>query len=287
MTENDRREPLDAAWLRQYLANRPPLGWESVEVIEETGSTNTDLLDRARYGSIARRVLLADYQTQATGRLGRRWEAPRNTQIALSFGVAVEPAATAGGAPSGAELGWLPLVAGLCVGRMLAQYLHSYRTISGVPVPDPSLKWPNDVLVGGRKIAGVLVQLAPKGDEAVVGIGLNVDQREDELPVPTATSLRVEQVAAVRQQLVPLLLMELDRGLEQWRTQDPGLATEYRAHCSTIGQDVRVSLPGGGEILGGASSVDHHGRLVVVEEDGTSRVVDAGDVEHVRPRGTP
>ena len=277
MTENDHREPLDAAWLRQYLSNRPPLGWESVEVIEETGSTNTDLLDRARYGSVARRVLIADYQTSAKGRLDRRWEAPRNTQIALSFGVAVDP--------GGAELGWLPLVVGLSVGTMLAQYFHSYRTISGVPVPDPSLKWPNDVLIGGRKIAGILVQLTSKGDEAVVGIGLNVDQREDELPVPTATSLRVEQVAAVRQQLVPLLLMELDRGLEQWRTQDPGLATAYRAHCSTIGQDVRVSLPGGGEILGKASSVDHHGRLVVVEADGTPRVVDAGDIEHVRPRG--
>ncbi|EFV11838.1 biotin--[acetyl-CoA-carboxylase] ligase [Segniliparus rugosus] len=277
MTENDRREPLDAAWLGQYLRNRPPLGWESVEVIEETGSTNADLLDRARSGSIARRVLIADHQTQARGRLDRRWEAPTRTQIALSFGVAVEQ--------NGAELGWLPLVVGLSVGAMLAQYFDSYRTISGVPVPEPSLKWPNDVLVGGRKIAGILVQLTPKGDEAVVGVGLNVDQREDELPVPTATSLRIEQVAAVRQQLVPLLLMELDKGLEQWRTQDPGLATAYRAHCSTIGQDVRVTLPGGGELLGRASSVDHHGRLVVTEDDGTPRVVDVGDIEHVRPRG--
>ena len=277
MTENDRREPLDAAWLGQYLRNRPPLGWESVEVIEETGSTNADLLDRARSGSIARRVLIADHQTQAKGRLDRRWEAPARTLIALSFGVAVER--------NGAELGWLPLVVGLSVGAMLAQYFNSYRTISGVPVPEPSLKWPNDVLVGGRKIAGILVQLTAKGDEAVVGVGLNVDQREDELPVPTATSLRIEQVAAVRQQLVPLLLMELDKGLEQWRTQDPGLATAYRAHCSTIGQDVRVTLPGGGELLGRASSVDHHGRLVVTEEDGTPRVVDAGDIEHVRPIG--
>ncbi|ADG99407.1 biotin/acetyl-CoA-carboxylase ligase [Segniliparus rotundus DSM 44985] len=281
MTEKDPREPLGAAQLRQYLSNSPPLGWESVEVIEETGSTNADLLERAARGPIARRVLIADHQTQGKGRLGRRWEAPPRTQIALSFGVAFDRSARAGGP----ELGWLPLAVGLSVGAMLAQYFDSYRSISGVPVPEPSLKWPNDVLVGDRKIAGVLVQLSPKADEAVVGVGLNVDQHEDELPVPTATSLRIEQVAAARQQLVPLLLMELDRGLDRWLAQDPGLADAYRAHCSTLGQDVRVALPGGNEIFGRASSVDDHGRLVVALADGTARVVDAGDVQHVRPVG--
>src|SRR5262252_2822814 len=167
------RSPLlDAARLNGALAPWPGL-WREIRVVEETGSTNADLLAEAQAGAGEGLVLVAEAQTEGRGRLGRRWISP--PRRALTFSVLLRPPV-----PS-ALLGWVPLLAGVAVASALE------RT-AGM---DARLKWPNDVLVGDAKLAGILAERW--GDAVVVGTGINVLQQRGELPVPTATSLLVAQ----------------------------------------------------------------------------------------------
>jgi BirA family biotin operon repressor/biotin-[acetyl-CoA-carboxylase] ligase len=158
------------------------------------------------------------------------------------------------------------------------------------PVADLSglelgLKWPNDVLVADRKLAGLLAEVVD--DAVVLGIGLNVSLREDELPVPAATSLAVEGSAVVdREPVLRAVLRDLGR---RYRTFEEhrgdagaaGLHDAYRAACTTIGRAVRVALPGDRVLEGDAVDVDSSGRLVVRTATGTEALA-AGDVVHVR-----
>src|SRR5215475_5955928 len=162
------RPVLDAARLNGALASRPA-PWREVRVVEETGSTNADLLAEARSGAAEGLVLVAEAQTAGRGRMGRRWISP--PRRALTFSVLLRPAVSAG------LLGWVPLLAGVAVASALE---HT----AGV---DARLKWPNDVLAGGAKLAGILAERW--GGAIVVGTGINVLQERGELPVPTATSL--------------------------------------------------------------------------------------------------
>src|SRR5450631_4357130 len=141
------RPPLDAAALRGRLV-RPGGLWRDIRVTGETGSTNADLLEEARAGAAEGLVLVAETQTAGRGRLGRSWSSP--------------PRARA----------WLPLLTGIAVAAAL-------RAEAGVTAV---LKWPNDVLVADRKIAGILAEA--HGDAIVAGIGLNVTLTQAELPVP-------------------------------------------------------------------------------------------------------
>src|SRR5215470_17590410 len=172
---DDGRGPvLDAARLNGALAPWPGL-WREVRVVEETGSTNADLLAEAQAGAGEGLVLVAEAQTAGRGRMGRRWISP--LRRALTFSVLLRPAVPAG------LLGWTPLLAGVAVASALE------RT-AGV---DARLKWPNDVLADGAKIAGILAERW--GNAVVIGTGINVLQQRSELPVPTATSLLVAQGA--------------------------------------------------------------------------------------------
>jgi BirA family biotin operon repressor/biotin-[acetyl-CoA-carboxylase] ligase len=167
----------------------------------------------------------------------------------------------------------LPLLAGLAV-------VEAARTVGRVPA---ELKWPNDVVVEGRKLGGILVERVDMA--VVVGVGLNVTLRRAELPVPTATSLALEAGGTDREALVKEVLRALARRLAAWEAADgapESILPAYRSICATIGQHVSVSLPGGSEIVGCVTGVDDTGRLVV-DVGGTSRVVAAGDVVHVRP----
>src|SRR5436190_8723039 len=131
---------LVAARLNGALSLQPGL-WREVRVVGETGSTNADLLAEARSGAGEGLVLVAEEQTAGRGRMGRRWiSAPRS---ALTFSVLLRPA----GVPA-ALLGWLPLLAGVAIASAL-------RETAGV---DASLKWPNDVIAGGAKLAGILAE---------------------------------------------------------------------------------------------------------------------------------
>ncbi len=150
---------------------------------------------------------------------------------------------------------------------------------------DIGLKWPNDVLVGERKLAGLLAEVVD--DAVVVGIGLNVSLRSDELPVPTATSLAIEASKVTdREPVLRAVLRDLDRRYRALvaaggDAQRCGLLDAYRAACTTVGRQVRVTLPGDQVLEGTAVDVDRAGRLVVDAADGRHALA-AGDVVHVR-----
>ena len=268
------RPPLRGAALERAVL-RPDGLWTSLRVVEETGSTNSDLVAEAARGAAAGAVLVAEEQTAGRGRLERRWSAPARSGIFLSMLLRPD------GVPK-QRWGWLPLLVGVSAASALSQ-------VSGVEV---RLKWPNDLLVGiggeERKLGGILAELA--GDAVVVGIGLNVSLREDELPVPAAGSLALAGAAVTdRETLLRALLRTFDELYADWAgaAGDPeasGLRVAYAAQCATLGRSVRVELPGGRELLGEAVAVDGDGRLVVRDGAGEERAVGAGDVLHVRPQ---
>jgi BirA family transcriptional regulator, biotin operon repressor / biotin---[acetyl-CoA-carboxylase] ligase len=288
--DQEGRPLLDAARLNGALSSRPGL-WRAVGVVKETGSTNADLLAKARSGADEGLVLVAEAQTSGRGRMGRRWISP--PRRSLTFSVLLRPAVPAG------LLGWAPLLAGVAVASALE------RT-AGV---DARLKWPNDVLVDGAKIAGILAERW--GSAVVIGTGINVLQQRGELPVPTATSLLVAQgsraavahgvgiagareagIAAdgadVRERLLIAVLDELARWYVAWLDQPQpgdadgcGLREEYLRHSGTVGTAVQVMLPGGQNLTGVAAGIDAAGRLEIRTPAGLVQV-SAGDVVHLR-----
>ncbi|EFG65253.1 biotin--[acetyl-CoA-carboxylase] ligase [Streptomyces sp. SPB074] len=270
------RPPLSAAALRRALV-RPGGLWTALDVVPRTGSTHTDLRARAA-GTPEGAVLVAEEQTAARGRLDRRWSAPPRS--GLFFSVLLRPEVPA------ARLGWLPLLAGVALATALSR-------AAGV---DTALKWPNDLLLtvdgAERKAAGILAEATEDG-AVVLGIGLNVSLRADELPVPTAGSLALaDAITLDRDPLLRAVLRSLAEWYERWREADGdpaacGLQAAYAAGCSTLGRQVRAELPGGGELLGEAVALDGDGRLVLVTPGGAREAVGAGDIVHLRPVPPP
>ncbi|WP_284536563.1 biotin--[acetyl-CoA-carboxylase] ligase [Nocardioides sp. T2.26MG-1] len=264
-----RRPSLDPAPLAELA---PDL---VVEVHETATSTNAVAAERAREGAEEGLVVVAEHQTAGRGRLDRSWETPARSS--LTFSLLVRPTVPA------ADWPWLPLLTGYTV----AKTLRAEGYAAGV-------KWPNDVLIGDRKLVGILVERVetPAGPAAVLGVGLNVTLNEDELPVPTATSLALESGQAPdRTHLLVELLRSLREAYDAWQAGGEDatgrLRSSYAAACVTVGRDVRVDLPGGRVLTGRATGIDDAGRLVVRSEDGESVVVGAGDVIHVRAHVRP
>lgn len=261
------RAPLDEASLRADILGGPV--WQTVEVLDETGSTNADLIARATRGApVAGAVLIAEHQTAGRGRQGRSWSAARYAQITMS--VAIEGS----GVPTDAW-GWLPLATGVAI----------VDAVTGLGV-DAGLKWPNDVLAGNGKLAGILAEVAAEQRAVVVGIGLNVSLTGDEVGVAGVASLAGLGVPTPdRQSLIVDLLSELGRRVTAWRSAggaDPELIADYRARSLTLGMPVRATLPGQREIVGIARDIDGQGR-VSIETDGRLATVAAGDIVHLRP----
>lgn len=227
-----------------------------------TASTNADLAAAAAAGAPHGTVHTTNHQAAGRGRLDRSFEQPDGTGAAVS--VLIRPDGDL------AQWSWLPIVVGLATRDAIMT--------AGVDADRIALKWPNDVLVDGRKIAGILVEAVttPTGMAAVLGVGVNVDLAEEELPVPTATSLRLAGAATDRTRVVIDLVSALERQLVTWHAG--GTPAVYRGLCDTLGREVRVSLPDGSELVGLAEGVDDEGRLIV---GGTT--ISAGDVIHVRP----
>jgi BirA family biotin operon repressor/biotin-[acetyl-CoA-carboxylase] ligase len=139
------------------------------------------------------------------------------------------------------------------------------------------VKWPNDLVVGQRKIGGLLTEVV--GSMAIVGIGINVAWSEDALPTAEATSVLVEGGRTDREELLARVLVNLEELRARWRAEDTGLLDEFRSACLTLGREVIVRLPGGASVSGTASGVDDDGHLIVM--DGATPVsVSAGDVIH-------
>jgi BirA family biotin operon repressor/biotin-[acetyl-CoA-carboxylase] ligase len=238
-----------------------------VSVLDEAPSTNAVVTERARQGADEGLVVVAEHQTAGRGRLDRSWVTPARS--ALTFSVLLRPRVEPARWP------WLPLLTGVAV--------------QGAVGTGTTLKWPNDVLLGERKLGGILVERVdtPAGPAAVVGVGLNVSTTPDELPVPTATSLAIAGHDRDRTDLLVEVLAELDRVYAVWAAspgEDALLQASYTRRCATIGQLVRVDLPAGETLTGTAVDVDVAGRLVV-RSGAETVVVGAGDVIHVRPAG--
>lgn len=264
------RPPLRVDALRRVLL-APAGPYAAVDVVASVPSTNTALATAARDGAADRTVLIAEHQTAGRGRGARSWFAPARSGLVLS--VLLRP----DGVPA-SRWGWLPLLTGVALCRTVA-------TLGAVPA---ALKWPNDLLLGpgGRKAAGILAEVVP-GPAVVLGIGLNVSLEPDELPVPGATSLAAEQAGCTdRDVVLAALLGNLDEQLRQWSGHGgdsvaSGLREDYRQCCATLGEQVRVELPGGAAMTGRAVDLDAQGRLVVLTAQGP-RALAAGDVTHVR-----
>ncbi|MER7005596.1 biotin--[acetyl-CoA-carboxylase] ligase [Dactylosporangium sp. NPDC000555] len=279
------RPPLHQAALRRALVV-PGGFWTDLRIVDETGSTNADVAAAARDGAPEGLVIVAERQNAGRGRLGRQWQSPARAGLSLSLLLRPQVPPT--------RLGWLPLLAGVALAEAV-------RRVARV---DAYLKWPNDLLLPGArsgsptqsqraglgvdlKTAGILAEAA--GDGAVViGIGLNVTLREDELPRPDATSLALGGAAGTDRDP---LLRALLRATADWYARftehggDPeasGLREAYVFHCGTVGRRVRVELPGGEELEGLATGVDGDGRLQVADRLGAVHAVAAGDVVHAR-----
>ena len=266
------RHRLHAASLRQEVAG-PGRSWRYLEVVDETGSTNSDLLARAAAGEdVGGVVLIAEHQTAGRGRMGRAWSDAARAQIALSVGV------RPGDVPID-HWGWLPLAAGVAV-------VDTVAAEAGVRA---GLKWPNDVMVGDRKLAGILAEVAAPNTFVVIGVGLNVTLSAEEAADPVATSLLdLGVVAPDRDRLIRRLLSELGTRIDHWRVaggHDEKLVADYRARSVTIGSQVRAVLPGNRTLVGAARGIDGEGRLVV-DAGGDTVAVSAGDIIHLRPLNT-
>ncbi|MFD4180717.1 biotin--[acetyl-CoA-carboxylase] ligase [Rhodococcus sp. NPDC058514] len=271
------RPPLVVDALRKALVRGtggdPDAFYSTLDVVAETGSTNADLLARAADSALDRAVLISEFQDHGRGRHARAWVAPPRSSVSVSVLLrmpGIDPA----------DLGWLPLLAGVAV-------VDALRSVAEV---DAALKWPNDVLIGGSKVAGILAEVASTAPvpSVVLGIGLNVSLTEAELPVPTATSLALAGAATTdRDTVVRALLRALAAEWSRWHRNGwdtKALAVAYRERCATIGQRVRAELPGGRELVGTASGIDGQGRIVISPDGGREPVaVSAGDITHLRP----
>lgn len=236
-----------------------------IESHEQVDSTNAVAAEAARAGASEGLVVLAGTQTAGRGRLTRTWVSPPGSSIALS--VLLRPRR------GGQDWGWLSLVAGLAVARGLD------AIAPGAPV---QLKWPNDVLIGGRKVCGILSERddTPQGPAAVVGIGINVGLREDELPVPNATSLALSGLPTDHDRVIASVLTQFERGYADWQRDGHALAA-YRERCSSIGADLTITVDATTTLAGVGYDVDAAGRLVVSLPDGL-RAFSVGDVVHAR-----
>ncbi|MEV1285804.1 biotin--[acetyl-CoA-carboxylase] ligase [Micromonospora sp. NPDC049679] len=278
------RPPLNPRNLERALITADGL-WTRLDLRRETASTNADAAAAARAGEPEGLVVVAERQTAGRGRLGRAWSSPPRAGLATSVllrpGVAVPergwpPAPLTG-------YGWLPLLAGVAL-------VEAVVRLAELPA---GLKWPNDLLIGGAKCAGILAEAVPDGEApaVVLGIGLNVTLRADELPEnPTglpATSLQLSGAAATdRDPLLRALLRAVADWYGRWReaggdAQACGLREAYVQHCATLGREVRVLLPSGEGLTGLATAVDADGRLVV-HTAGVDHPIAAGDILHLR-----
>ena len=245
-----------------------PTPWR-VRTVASTGSTNADLAAIARAGEPAGSVLVADHQGAGRGRFERVWASPPGSSISMS--VLLRPHRPT------IDWGWLSLLVGLAVADSLRELGGGERV---------TLKWPNDALVDGKKLCGILSELVttPQGNAAVCGWGVNVSMSAAELPVPHATSLLLAGLPTDKDLLIATMLRRLDELVARW---DAGvdLADTYAAGCATIGRQVRVHLdeqsPNSPTVEGRAVGVGANGELMV-DVGGQVESFAAGDVVHLR-----
>lgn len=232
-----------------------------IRAVEETGSTNADLMVEGLAGAPDRSVLRADFQSAGRGRLDRTWEAPRGVNLLVSFLFRQVPE----------RVHVLTQVVALAATEVAGREC-------GVEVV---LKWPNDILIGNSKVAGILAQAAPV-DEAgripfvVVGIGCNLGWApEGAVSLSSAGWTNPMTPSGFLAAMLPVI----DRFLAM---DDADMHAEYLSRLATVGSRVRVQMPSGDDIVGRAMSVEPDGRLVVLDDCAVTHRIDTADVVHLR-----
>lgn len=268
------RPPLDSAALRRRLTD---VGYRRVDVVEETGSTNTDIADLVRLGEDLpdMSVLLAEAQTAGRGRKGRAFFAPPRSQVICSVLIRLTEVPAE-------RLSQLPLLTGLSIAEAI-------RSSAGVPA---TVKWPNDVTYEGFKLAGILVEAVHLQPHAaiIVGFGVNYDLQPGEIPVEHARSVAAwaEDIPG-RDDFAVAILTALAENVARWRALGGAPQTflpRYRQLSSTLDTRVRAHLPGDRTLVGTAIAVDDGGELIVRDDEGRRHTVRAGEIVHLRPDGT-
>lgn len=246
----------------------------SLTFLDSVGSTNDELARRTDSHELSDFSCLATFnQTAGRGRLGRSWSAPAGSSLAVSVLVRRRALAVP-------DFGWLPLAAGLAMAEAVAEVVPPERLVG--------VKWPNDVMIDGLKVCGILAEVLVSGEGVVVGSGVNISATRQQLPVPTATSIVLaggradavdELLAAYLRRYRRLVDAYIDAGADAGRS---GIRQAVSERCVTLGREVRVELPGAEDLTGTAIELDDAGRLVVRTAGNRVVSVAAGDVTHVR-----
>ena len=285
---------LDLERIRTALAD----DFTTIDFVEKTGSTNTDLMQATNVADGT--VLLADEQLSGKGRLGRTWTAPAGSQVIFSVLLLPE---------SLEHLGTLPLAAGLAVtdsiegtvlkwpndvhidGNKLCGILAEAGPVGQAFKAAPKTELSkvevgkaevnkaevNKAEVNKAEVNKAVGSAAPSA-RVVVGMGINVTLTREDLPIEKATSLELEGRDTDRTELAITVLKNLRRRIAQWENQDPQLLRDYRAVCSSLGQEVRLETPSG-DVTGHVDEIGEDGRIMVAGE-----YYSAGDVTHLRPQ---
>ena len=246
--------------------NNWPENW-FVRRVRETGSTNTDLFADALAGAPSYSVLMADNQTAGRGRLDRTWEAKPGTNLLVSLLFRSE---------ANLLTMWPRIVA--LAAAQACQKLFSSGRLNVAAAPITKLKWPNDLLLDGRKLGGMLSVGDQQKQFVVVGIGINVGWAPQ---AAVALGEFFSEKIPTPVELLENMLREITQieklGLTEQHQQ-------YVAQLATLGKLVRVELTNGVVITGQAQDVDIKGRLLVVDtaDNSIRHVIDTGDVVHLR-----
>ena len=229
-----------------------------VSVFQSIASTQSVLIgkENLQHGD----VFVTEFQSAGRGRLNRAFEATESSALLFSFYLE----------PKRKSLDWsaIPLLTGLGLVNALANFDEKIVT---------NLKWPNDLLIGDKKVAGILAEA--RTDGVIVGIGLNVEMTESELPVPTATSLALENFSELnRNVILPEILKSIALTIELWESGSQDVFDQYRQASSTLGKEVEVHLPSGEIISSRATGISDVGELLLAN----GAQVNVGDVIHLR-----
>lgn len=241
----------------------------TVRIHDELPSTNTALVEEARAGAPEGLVLVADHQTAGRGRLGRAWSAEPGTALLVS--VLLRPPL---------PVDELPLV-------LMAAGLAACDGVEAAAGFRPRLKWPNDLVVDDRKLAGLLSEAAGTGEPAVIlGLGVNVSAGAypKELSDDAVSCAEVASRPVDRSELLVGFLSGLEARYSAVLTgKRDATLTAYRSDSATLGRRVRVELTVGDPLEGTATRLADDGRLIVTDDAGTDHPVHVGDVKHLRP----
>ena len=228
-------------------------------MVDLTTSTQSDLADLVNLNSAKTGdVIATEFQSEGRGRLDRTFEAPPGSALLFSFYIAPKRART--------EWGFISHLAALSVQQVISRDLSSQVW----------LKWPNDILIGGLKVAGLLAQATDHG--VIIGIGVNVAMTTEELPVDTATSLAIAGSNNLDRNLIlGSFLNRFESNFKEWDKGGDFVAS-YSEVCATLGRNVQVEVIGRENCTGVALAINSLGALLLA--DGFE--VNVGDVVHLR-----